>query len=110
MVGGEKEEHNRAMGEYDQTYCNHLSLCSCCSGDQLPSPVTQRRAPAPTNGDYEQEKKLVAEITAPGGVKAAPPRDMLASFITRSGIDIGQKVLYTCTMCGIQNVRPENVF
>ena len=84
MVGGEKEEHNRAMGEYDQTYCNHLSLCSCCSGDQLPSPVTQRRAPAPTNGDYEQEKKLVAEITAPGGVKAAPPRDMLASFITRS--------------------------
>ena len=34
-------------------------------------------------GGNEQERRLVAEITAPGGVKAAPPRDMLATFITR---------------------------
>ncbi len=31
----------------------------------------------------EQERRLVDEITAPGGVKAAPPREMLASFINR---------------------------
>ena len=31
----------------------------------------------------EQERRLVEEITAPGGVKAAPPREVLAAFITR---------------------------
>ena len=32
----------------------------------------------------EQERLLVEEITAPGGVRAAPPRDVLNNFITRS--------------------------
>lgn len=31
----------------------------------------------------EQEKRLVDEITAPGGVRAAPPREMLSSFVSR---------------------------
>eukprot|EP00731_Ephydatia_muelleri_P028429 Em0020g73a len=31
----------------------------------------------------EQERLLVEEITAPGGVRAAPPRDVLNNFITR---------------------------
>ena len=30
-----------------------------------------------------QEEKLVNEITAPGGVKSLPPRDMLNSFLSR---------------------------
>ena len=32
----------------------------------------------------EQERRLVDDITAPGGVKAAPPRDSLNRFISRS--------------------------
>lgn len=31
----------------------------------------------------EQEQRLVDEITAPGGVRAAPPRESLNKFITR---------------------------
>jgi hypothetical protein len=31
----------------------------------------------------EQEQKLVDDITAPGGVRAAPPRESLNKFITR---------------------------
>ncbi len=31
----------------------------------------------------EQERRLVDEITTPGGIKAAPPREMLASFVSR---------------------------
>ena len=31
----------------------------------------------------EQERMLVDDITAPGGVKAAPPRDSLNKFISR---------------------------
>ncbi|CAI8016846.1 hypothetical protein GBAR_LOCUS10307 [Geodia barretti] len=31
----------------------------------------------------EQERRLVDDITAPGGVKAAPPRDTLSTFISR---------------------------
>lgn len=32
----------------------------------------------------EQERLLVEEITAPGGVRAAPPRESLNTFINRS--------------------------
>ena len=32
----------------------------------------------------EQERRLVDDITAPGGVRAAPPRESLNTFITRS--------------------------
>ena len=32
----------------------------------------------------EQERLLVEEITAPGGVRAAPPRERLNAFINRS--------------------------
>ena len=32
----------------------------------------------------EQERLLVEEITAPGGVRAAPPRESLNAFINRS--------------------------
>lgn len=31
----------------------------------------------------EQEQRLVDDITAPGGVRAAPPRESLNAFITR---------------------------
>lgn len=31
----------------------------------------------------EQERKLVDEITAPGGVRAAPSRELLTTFVTR---------------------------
>lgn len=31
----------------------------------------------------EQEQRLVDDITAPGGVRAAPPRDTLNKFISR---------------------------
>ena len=31
----------------------------------------------------EQERRLVEEITAPGGVRAAPPRESLNTFINR---------------------------
>lgn len=34
----------------------------------------------------EQERLLVEEITAPGGVRAAPPRDRLNAFIARSAV------------------------
>ncbi len=44
----------------------------------------------PQNDDHdleststEQEKRLVDDITAPGGVKAAPPREMLIKFVSR---------------------------
>lgn len=36
----------------------------------------------------EQERLLVEEITAPGGVKAAPPRESLNAFINRSDIEV----------------------
>ena len=36
----------------------------------------------------EQERLLVEEITAPGGVRAAPPRESLNTFITRSAITV----------------------
>ena len=32
----------------------------------------------------EQERRLVEEITAPGGVRAAPPRERLNAFVNRS--------------------------
>ena len=31
----------------------------------------------------EQERRLVEEITAPGGIKVAPPRELLTVFVTR---------------------------
>ena len=34
----------------------------------------------------EQERLLVEEITAPGGVRAAPPRESLNTFVNRSDI------------------------
>ena len=34
-------------------------------------------------GDNEQERKLVDEITAPAGVRAAPPKEDLKTFISR---------------------------
>ncbi|XP_064406565.1 uncharacterized protein LOC135351492 isoform X2 [Halichondria panicea] len=44
----------------------------------------------PQNGGHdleststEQEKRLVDDITAPGGIKAAPPREMLVKFVSR---------------------------
>ena len=37
----------------------------------------------PKAGSGDREKMLVEEITAPGGVRAAPPRDVLNTFITR---------------------------
>ena len=35
----------------------------------------------------EQECRLVDDITAPGGIKAAPPRDSLNSFISRLALE-----------------------
>ena len=32
----------------------------------------------------EQERLLVEEITAPGGVRAAPPKERLNAFVNRS--------------------------
>ena len=40
----------------------------------------------------EQERKLVDDITAPGGIKAAPPRDSLNRFIAR--LEDGSLVLW----------------
>ena len=34
----------------------------------------------------EQEKRLVDDITAPGGVRVAPTREMMSSFISRLAI------------------------
>ena len=44
----------------------------------------------------EQERRLVDDITAPGGVKAAPPRDSLNKFISRSAL-IQYMCVHVCT-------------
>ena len=43
----------------------------------------QETTPTISPIDNEQERKLVDEITAPGGVRAAPSRELLTTFITR---------------------------
>ena len=40
----------------------------------------------------EQERRLVDDITAPGGVKAAPPRDSLNRFISRSALSLSLSI------------------
>ena len=37
----------------------------------------------PVEYAMEQERRLVEEITTPGGIKPAPPRDSLNNFISR---------------------------
>ena len=70
-----------------------LSLL-CPFSFSLFSPQVQQQAEAqpqdtsqtdsgPVEHAMEQERRLVEEITAPGGIKPAPPRDALNNFIIR---------------------------
>jgi hypothetical protein len=54
----------------------------------VPEQVVREDNHVETTEDYEdrnteQERRLVDDITAPGGIKAAPPRDSLNKFISR---------------------------
>ena len=49
----------------------------------------------------EQERRLVDDITAPGGVKAAPPRDTLSTFISRLASLSPAPVPLFSAVCGV---------
>lgn len=54
-------------------------------------------APTSSSGHSEQERKLVDEITAPGGVRTAPTREAMTTFINR---------YVTCIIHMLLNVFP----
>lgn len=58
----------------------------CCRGGHLETVPVATPSPPMGRKDGEvgkQERRLVDEITAPGGVRAVPTREAMSSFLSR---------------------------
>lgn len=58
-------------------YIYKLPYMECATSRKLET------TPTSSEGHNEQEMRLVDEITAPGGVRTAPTREAMTSFISR---------------------------
>ena len=56
----------------------HDNYYTSCTFSQVNAGTTPTRAV-----DNEQERKLVEDITTPGGIRVAPPKEDLVRFISR---------------------------
>ena len=57
--------------------------------------------------EYDDFEKLVAELTAPGGVRAAVPRDQMRKFVAACAArDVCEAVCVLLASCLSAEVRP----
>lgn len=76
--------NNTAPSTSSPSFSSQAATSPSVANTHVSPPSSASSAPPAPSSSLDVERRLVDEITTPAGVRAAPPRDALASFVTRA--------------------------